>query len=179
RASPQSPGSRSPARRCRGSRSAASDDNEDPSGCGSLTASRVLLRPLPSSRLRLRARWTPRTTPTPATATNRLRLRTRGRSRRLLPRHLLGNRLWWATGTTGAPCPTSPATAATAAVLRWLRRWRRNAAEQRLNRGADFLLHQVPDHRHEAWLSRHQSSLPVLFPAADTRKIGERQGFAG
>src|SRR5437667_9706649 len=97
-------------------------------------------------RFLLRSRWTPRTAPTPATAATSLRLRGYGRG--LLLRHLLGNGLRWTTWTTGAPFPTCLATT-TATVLR-LRRPRGNAAEQRLDRGADFLLNHVPDDRHEA-----------------------------
>jgi len=119
-----------------------------------------------SGRLRLRARWPPRTTPLSATAANDFGLRSRGRSRRLLLRHLLGNRLRWTTGTTGPPCPTSPATAATAPVLRRLRRRRRrDAAEQRVDRGADFLLHKITYQRHDASLPRH----PTLLADASIR----------
>src|SRR4029450_7076705 len=50
------------------------------------------------------------------------------------------------------PAWTTPATAAP--VLCSLRGG--DAPEQRLDRSADFLLHQVADHRHQALLSRHR-----------------------
>src|SRR5439155_5500515 len=109
-------------------------------------------------RFLLRSRWTPRTAPTPATAATSLRLRGYGRG--LLLRHLLGNGLRWATGTTGAPLAARLATTAPT-VLR-LHRPRGDAPEQRLDRGADLLLNPVPDDRHEASLSRHR----VLLAAA-------------
>src|SRR3989442_9052886 len=87
-------------------------------------------------------------------AANGLRLRGYVRRHLLRVRHLRGNSLRWTTGTTRAPLPTPPATAPT--VLRSLPRG--DAAEQRLDRGADLLLHKVPDHGHEASLSWHRSS---------------------
>src|SRR6266478_1413258 len=104
-------------------------------------------------RFLLRSRWTPRTAPTPAAAANRLRL-TRSRSRCLLPRHLLGNSLWRTTGTARAPFPARLAT--TAATILRLRHFAGDASKERLDRGADLLLHQVADHGHEASLSRHR-----------------------
>src|SRR5437867_12160435 len=56
------------------------------------------------------------------------------------------------SGWTPRTTPT-PATAPT--VLR-LRLPRGDAAEQRLDRGAHFLLNHVPDHRQQAPLSRHR-----------------------
>src|SRR5207253_3474845 len=103
-------------------------------------------------RLFLRSRWTPRTTPTPATTATVLRFRGRRHHCCLLPRHPLGNGLWRTARTTRAPLPSAlPAPTG----LR-LRLPRGDAAEQRLDRGADFLLNQVTDHRHEASLSRHR-----------------------
>src|SRR5437773_11597031 len=55
---------------------------------------------------------------------------------------------------------TAPTPATTATVLR-LRLPRGDASEQRLDCGAHFLLQQVPDHGHEASLSRHRPSLRV------------------
>src|SRR5439155_7743208 len=116
------------------------------------TASR-LLRPSPSGRLRLGARWTPRTPP-PATATTRLRPRGYGHHHGLLPvRHLLGNGLRRTTGTTRAPLPARLATT-TATVHRALSG--RDASEQGLDRGANFLLHQPPNDRQQATVSRHR-----------------------
>ena len=116
--------------------------------CGSASSSL-------SCRLLLRSRWTPRTTPTPATALNGLRLRGCGRHHGLLRvRHPLGNSLRWATGTTRAPRRTpTPATTTAPTVLR-LRAG--DASEQRLDRGADLLLRQVTNYRHQASLSRHR-----------------------
>src|SRR5438128_7520230 len=102
-------------------------------------------------RFLLRSRWTPRTAPTPATAATSLRLRGYGRG--LLLRHLLGNSLWRATGTAWTPLPASLATTAPPTVL-GLRRAGRDAPEQRMDRGADLLLHHVADHRHQTSLSR-------------------------
>src|SRR6266481_6192132 len=84
-------------------------------------------------RFLLRSRWTPRTAPTPATAATSLRLRGYGRG--LLLRHLLGNSLWRATGTAGAPLTTRLAT--TVPNVRRLRLLRGDGTEQRLDRGAD------------------------------------------
>src|SRR5947199_5149423 len=95
-------------------------------------------------------------------------LRLRGHCRPLRVRHLR-DRLRRTTGTTrGATCGAPATTAAT--VLRSLSC--QHAPEQRLDRGADFLLDQVTDHRHEAALSRHPT-LPLR--ARDTRKMAERQ----
>src|SRR5947208_9135214 len=105
-------------------------------------------------RFLLRSRWTPRTAPTPATAATSLRLRGYGRGL-LHVRHLLGNRLRRTTGTAGAPVPARLATTAPTVRRLWLRAGR-DAPEQRLDRGADLLLHHVADHRHEASLSRHR-----------------------
>src|SRR2546425_11918950 len=44
--------------------------------------------------------------------------------------------------------------------------------EQRMDRGADLLLHHVADHRHQTSLSRHRF-LPLRSP--DTRKGDQRQ----
>ena len=110
-----------------------------------------------SRRLLLRAGWTTGTTPTRATAVNGLRLRDYGRHRSLLPRRFLGNRLWRTTRTTWAPLPAPLATTAPT-VLR-PRLAGGNASEQRLDRGADFLLDHVADHRHQAHLPRHRSSV--------------------
>src|SRR5947208_14736682 len=87
------------------------------SGCGLPIASR-LPRPSPSSRLLFRSRRTPWTAPTPATADG-LRLRGCGRHHGgLLPvRHLLGNRFRRTTGTTGAPCSTTPAATTAPTIL--------------------------------------------------------------
>src|SRR5437879_394882 len=101
-------------------------------------------------RFLLRSRWTPRTAPTPATAATSLWLRGYGRG--LLLRHLLGNGLRRTTGTTGAPLPACLTTTAPT-VLRLLPCG--DASEQRLDRGADFLLHEVADRGHEASLSWH------------------------
>ena len=120
--------------------------------CGVATEP-TLPRSSPSGRLLLRPRRPARTTPTPATTMNGLRLRGCGGRHLLRVRHLLGNSLRRTTGTTWAPCSTSPTTTAPT-VLRSLPRG--DAAEQRLDRGADFLLHHVADHRHEASLSRHR-----------------------
>src|SRR6266404_5109037 len=98
-------------------------------------------------RLGLRARCPPRTTATPATATNGLRLRGYGhRPGFLRVRHPLGYGLRRTTGTTWAPLPS--ALPAPTGLRRRLPRG--DAAEQRLDREADFLLNQVTDHRHEA-----------------------------
>src|SRR5439155_8083438 len=131
---------------CRASRSAASGAGAAPSECESPTASRVP-RPSPSGRLLLRPGRTPWTTPRPPTAANGLRLRTRGRSRSPLLRCLLGNRLRRATGTAGTPLP-APFAATTTTVRRLLPSG--DAFEQRVDRGADFLLNHVADHRHQA-----------------------------
>src|SRR4029077_5058218 len=56
---------------------------------------------------------------------------------------------------SGRPTRTTPPPATTATVLR-LRLPRGDAAEQRLDRRAHFLLHQVPDDRQQALLSRHR-----------------------
>ena len=96
-------------------------------------------------------RWTTRPTPTPATAANDLRLRTRGRSRYLLTRYPLGNSPRRTTGTTWAPCSTSPATT----TVRRLRRAGGDASEERLDRGAHLLLYEVVDHGYQAALSWH------------------------
>src|SRR5207249_4651944 len=99
-----------------------------------------------------------RTTPTPATTVNGLRLRGYGRSHLLRVRHLLGNRLRRTTGTAGTPLPAC-CLAATTATVCGLPLAGRDASQQRLDRGADLPLHHVPDHRHEASLFRHPSSL--------------------
>src|SRR2546427_3729520 len=84
-------------------------------------------------------------------AANGLRLRGHG----LLPvRHLLGNCLRWTTGTARAPLPARLATMATTVLRCGLPR--RYGAEQRLDRGANFLLNDIPDDRHQASLSRHR-----------------------
>src|SRR6266566_8058079 len=93
-----------------------------------------------------------RTTPTRATAVNGLRLR-----HLLRVRHLRGDRLRRTTGTTGAPLPARLATTA-ATVLRLLPGG--DASEERLDRGADLLLHHVTDHRDQTLPSRHRPSLP-------------------
>src|SRR5439155_10573849 len=110
-------------------------------------------------RFLLRSRWTPRTAPTPATAATSLRLRGYGRG--LLLRHLLGNSLWRATGTAWTPLPASLATTAPPTVLR-LRLRAGDTSEQRVDRGPDLLLHQLPNHRHQALPSRHDR-----LPSAD------------
>src|SRR6266704_2484494 len=117
-------------------------------------------------RFLLRSRWTPRTAPTPATAATSLRLRGYGRG--LLLRHLLGNSLWRATGTTGAPLPAPPATTAPTALGLLSDREPRlaphsgDAPEQRTDRGPDFLLHHVEDHCQQALVSRHPY-LPSVY----------------
>ena len=104
--------------------------------------------------LRFRARWT---TPTAATA-NGLAFGGRLRNRRFSQCHLRGNDLGRTTGTAWAPCATSPATTAPATVR--CRLPRGDGTEQRLDRRADFPLNEIADHRQQAPLSRHRSSLP-------------------
>src|SRR5262249_40643419 len=82
----------------------------------------------------------------------------RGGRRDLLARPPRGNRLRRTTGTTWMPLPACLAAAAPA-VLRGLPRWRGNAPEQRLDRGADLLLNHVAGDRQQAPLRRHRSPL--------------------
>jgi hypothetical protein len=63
------------------------------------------------------------------------------------------------------------ATPATAPTVLRLRLCRGNAAEQRLDCSAHFLLHQVANHREQALLSRHR----VLLAAPDTRMPNHQQ----
>jgi hypothetical protein len=67
------------------------------------------------------------------------------------------------------PTGTTPTPATAAPVLRSLRG--RDAAEQRLDRRAHFLLHQVTDHRQQALPSRHR----IPLPAADIRMPDHQQ----
>src|SRR6266403_826568 len=68
--------------------------------------------------------------------------------------HLRCDRLRWTAGAARAPLPTRLAT--TTATVLGLRRAGRDAPEQRMDRGADLLLHHVADHRHQTSLSRHR-----------------------
>src|SRR5439155_8180795 len=89
-----------------------------------------------------------------------------------LPRPSPSSRLLFRSRRTPWTAPT-PATAAT--VLR-LRPRGGDAPEQRLNGGADLLLHHVPNDRQQAALPRHQSSLRLWDPPSSSSPEPRRLG---